>query len=298
MQNKDGTQKSKGVVSEQGVGLTDRPIPRTRSQTYVQEKVGTIVRKQFNDRKFYKGEITKYDPVNKFYTIKYKDGDIEEYDHSEIKKYKKKKKEYSKQITQQSTGSKTAFSATRQYDENIFFIPTKACPNPVKMDYRKSQAAFLIQHKYDKLRAEIEKAEMEGLYDSKLGDKLGDGPEFAGAASGRIWDEELNKMCSYRDLITHENAEIRARWLVLGENEFGRLFRGFPPNNIDGIGLDWIRKSEVPNGKKCTYPRHTVAVRPEKEEIYRTRITCGGDIFDYFGDVTTHTASMEMINMH
>ena len=65
---------------------------------------------------------------------------------------------------------------------------------------------------------------MEGLYASSIGDKLGENPEFAGAASVKIWDEELNKMCSYRDLITHETAEIRARWLISGENEFGRLF--------------------------------------------------------------------------
>ena len=29
-----------------------------------------------------------------------------------------------------------------------------------------------------------------------------------------------------------------------------------------------------------------------------TQIICGGDELDYFGDVTTHTASMETIKMH
>ena len=33
--------------------------------------------------------------------------------------------------------------------------------------------------------------------------------EFAYAASGRVWDDELNKMASYRDLIRHENPTIR-----------------------------------------------------------------------------------------
>ena len=100
--------------------------------------------------------------------------------------------------------------------------------------------------------------------------------EFACAAGGKIWNEEYSRLCSYRDLITHSNPEIRARWLASGENEFSPLFRGFPPNKIDGIGvLDWIKKTEVPNGKKCTYPRYTVAMRPEKEEVDRTRITCG-----------------------
>ena len=106
-------------------------------------------------------------------------------------------------------------------------------------------------------------------------------------------------MASYRDLINHHNEEMKDRWLISGENKFGRLFCGFKPNNIDGLGvLNWIKKQEVPLGKKVTYPRYTVAERPEKDEIYRTRITCGGDVLDYFGDVTTHTASMETIKLH
>lgn len=58
--------------------------PRTWSQTYVPEPVGTIVRKKFNDGKYYKGEVMKYNEVNKFYTVKFTDGDVEEYDHQEL----------------------------------------------------------------------------------------------------------------------------------------------------------------------------------------------------------------------
>ena len=87
--------------------------------------------------------------------------------------------------------------------------------------------------------------------------------------------------------------------MISGENEFGRLFQGFKPNNIEGLGvLDWIRRGAVPHHKKVTYPRYTIAERPEKEESDCTRITCGGDQLDYFGDVTTHTASMETIKIH
>ena len=61
--------------------------------------------------------------------------------------------------------------------------------------------------------------------------------EHANAASGKVWDDELNKMASYRDLINHANEKIRSKWLILGENEFGCLFRGFPPNGIEGLGV-------------------------------------------------------------
>ena len=181
----------------------------------------------------------------------------------------------------------------KKYDHNIFFIPTKASPNPVKNNYLKRKCledrlktTFLLQQKLDDLR---EKADAD----------FGVGMEFANAASGRVWDDDKAKMCSYKELINHLNPKVQQKWIRSGENEFGRLFRGFQPNDIEGIGvLDWIKRSEVPMGKKVTYPRYTVAVRPEKDEPDRTRITCGGNLLDYFGDVTTHTASMETVKMH
>ena len=60
---------------------------------------------------------------------------------------------------------------------------------------------------------------------------------IACAASGRVWDDKLNKLASYRDLIKHHNKETQQRWLTSGENEFGRLFGGFKPNNIEGLDV-------------------------------------------------------------
>jgi len=55
------------------------------------EPIGTMVRKKFDaDAKYYEGEVTKYDSTKKLYTIKYKNGDQEEYDHDEMILYKKK----------------------------------------------------------------------------------------------------------------------------------------------------------------------------------------------------------------
>ena len=95
----------------------------------------------------------------------------------------------------------------------------------------------------------------------------------------------------------HPNPSIRRRWTTSGENEFGRLFQGF----LDTKGmdvLDWIRHSEIPIHKTVTYPRYTVDIRPEKAEPYRTRITVGGNLLEYLGNVTTHTAGMETIKCH
>ena len=107
----------------------------------------------------------------------------------------------------------------------------------------------------------------------------------------------MNKFAKYRDLVNHHNDVIKQRWLRSAENESARLFRGY--NGVDGIDvLEWILHKDIPKDKQVTYPRYVVDIRPEKSEMYRTRITAGGDRIDYYGEVATHTASMETIKMH
>lgn len=94
--------------------------PTTRSQTYQPEAVGTIVRKKFKeDGKYYKGKVTKYNSINKFYRIKYLDGDEDDFHHQEMTKYKKRHQKYNKGLHQ-------AYLLCDKYNQNVFFIPTKA----------------------------------------------------------------------------------------------------------------------------------------------------------------------------
>jgi hypothetical protein len=51
-------------------------------------RIGTKVRKKFNDGKYYEGEVIRYDPINQYYKIKYRDGDQEDYDEKDMKQYK------------------------------------------------------------------------------------------------------------------------------------------------------------------------------------------------------------------
>ena len=84
---------------------------------------------------------------------------------------------------------------------------------------------------------------------------------YALSAGGRVWDEYLQKMASYTQLIKHTDAKISERWTTGGENEFGRLFQGFTPNNVEGMDvLEWISKTAVPANKTVTYPHYTTAV--------------------------------------
>ena len=49
----------------------------------------------------------------------------------------------------------------------------------------------------------------------------------------------------------------------------------------------------IPNGKIATYARICCDLRPEKSEQARTRITAGGNLLEYIGDVSTTTAGLE-----
>ena len=125
----------------------------------------------------------------------------------------------------------------------------------------------------------------------RLGETYG---HLYGLNAGSIYDEELHKWMAYRDLIKHPNLKIRKRWEQAGVNEFGRLAQGH--GSVDGMDvITFIARHEVPDGKTATYARYVVDYRPEKDEPWRLRITCGGDKLDYYGDTATHSASMETI---
>ena len=232
---------------------------KTRPTSARTHEIGTIIKKKFNDGKIYEGEITKYDPINKFYGIAYRDGDKEEFTHDEVTAHRKKTQKYSHNLKVRPL----AFTTTNNSHRHHMSIPTKASPTPKIQDRR--PPAQPIRH-------------------------------FAHVA-GRIWDEELNKMASYRELINHPNKEIRDRWDNSGTNEFARLLQGY--GDVEGMNvLEIIHKHQVPANKKVTYARYTVANRPEKTEPARTRITAGGDRLDYDGAVSTDSASMETIKCH
>lgn len=56
---------------------------------------GTIIRKLFGNGNHYEGEVVGYDPIRKCYKIKYTDGNLEDYDAGDMKKYYKDNQRYS-----------------------------------------------------------------------------------------------------------------------------------------------------------------------------------------------------------
>ena len=87
------------------------------------------------------------------------------------------------------------------------------------------------------------------------------------ALARAVWDDELKKLVSYKELLNHRNSIIWDRWTKGGENKIRRLFQAFSSNGIDGLDvLEWIKKNQVPRDKTVTYPRYTASLWPEKED--------------------------------
>ena len=136
----------------------------------------------------------------------------------------------------------------------------------------------------------------EGNFDRRLRGK--DINQKALAANGTIWDPESQKHAHHRDPIKHPNEAIKQRWLTGGENEFGRLCQGFPPNNTEGMDVtEWIFFHKAMKDKQVTCARHTVAHRPEKEEKNRVQIAAGGDRLTCDGPTSTQVSAPETFKL-
>jgi hypothetical protein len=54
--------------------------------------------------------------------------------------------------------------------------------------------------------------------------------------------------------------------------------------------LRFIKRSNIPKGRKVTYGSFVVDIKEHKEEKERARLTFGGDQIEYPGDKSTRTA--------
>ena len=75
-------------------------------------------------------------------------------------------------------------------------------------------------------------------------------------------------------------------------NELGQLALGI--RNIKGTDtIHFVPKSKVPFGEKfITYGKIVCNIKPDKEEHCHTRLTVGGNLLDYTGNLSTTTASV------
>eukprot|EP00978_Attheya_sp_CCMP212_P040157 scaffold216216_cov26-Attheya_sp.AAC.1 len=80
-------------------------------------------------------------------------------------------------------------------------------------------------------------------------------------------------------------------------NELGRLAQGWG-NNKGTNTIFFIERGQIPQGRKATYVKAVCDIRPQKEETHRVRLTAGGNLIDYPGNVSTPTANIKTIKTH
>jgi hypothetical protein len=85
---------------------------------------------------------------------------------------------------------------------------------------------------------------------------------------------ETGKSLKHQELIT--TLRYKIRWMRSTANEINRLYN----NNT----IRFIRRSNIPKGRKVIYGSFVVDIKDHKEEKERTRLTAGGDQIEYPGD--------------
>jgi hypothetical protein len=103
-------------------------------------------------------------------------------------------------------------------------------------------------------------------------------PEMANA----VICPETGKSLKHQKLIT--KLKYKLEWMRSTANEINRLY--------NTSTIRFIRRSDIPKGRKVTYGSFVVDIKDHKDEKERTRLTVGGDQIEYPGDKSTRTASL------
>ena len=94
----------------------------------------------------------------------------------------------------------------------------------------------------------------------------------------------------YRQLI--QSPKHKEQWTKSLANEFGRLAQGVGGRIKGTQTIFFVNHNKVPEDRRkdVTYGRICVNYRPQKAEPERTRLTVGGNLINYPGDVSTPTS--------
>jgi hypothetical protein len=108
-----------------------------------------------------------------------------------------------------------------------------------------------------------------------------------------VIDPDTGKPLSYDDLV--RNPTTRTIWTNAMTKELARLAQGLP-DITEGTNtvfyLTHAQIQNIPADRTVTYARVVADFRPQKADPNRVRITVGGNLITYPGEVTTRTADM------
>ena len=109
------------------------------------------------------------------------------------------------------------------------------------------------------------------------------------SVAAAVLNKKTGALEGFPALIKGDDKEI---WHRSYANDLGRLAQGIG-NRVEGTNtVFFIPKSAVPKHKRVTYGKKECTLCPNKAEVYRTRLTVGGDKLIYHGDTATQCASL------
>ena len=108
------------------------------------------------------------------------------------------------------------------------------------------------------------------------------------SAANSVTDEVTSKSLKYRHLLSGPNKDVWTRGLA---NDLGRISQGVRSRIPTGTNtVFFVRRRNIPAGRKVTYACLVSSIRPHKTETHRVRVTVGGNKLD-FPDITITTCA-------
>ena len=108
--------------------------------------------------------------------------------------------------------------------------------------------------------------------------------------SNDVVDPTTGSSLEYRHLIKGLTKDI---WKNSFANEIGGLAQGVGTSMTSGTNTTFfLPKDKVLVGRTVTYGRVVTKIRPQKAETHPTRLTVGGNLIHFPGDVTTPAADI------
>jgi hypothetical protein len=120
-------------------------------------------------------------------------------------------------------------------------------------------------------------------------------PNYAHYASPMVHPTTGETINSYKRLM-HDPATAEI-WQTAFGKDFGGMAQGDEKTGQKGTNSIFVMEHDEittakKDGKQFTYARIVVDYRPQKEDPNRIRITVGGNLITYKGDVSTRTADL------
>ncbi|KAI2513563.1 Reverse transcriptase (RNA-dependent DNA polymerase) [Fragilaria crotonensis] len=112
------------------------------------------------------------------------------------------------------------------------------------------------------------------------------------ALHGNAFNPDTGQLAEYPEL---SRSSEGPEWIASMTDEFGRLCQGHATMPTGTNTMYFIAVRDIPKHKKPTYIRVVAALRPEKSNPRRVRITVGGDRIEYDGNVSTKTADLTTV---